>query len=214
MSSAQGAGSGALLKALHPGWSPAEIRSALASSSDNEGILKEDGDTPADPFDMGSGRLDLDKAGRVGLVMDETHANFVAANPDTGGDPKTLNLPAMVDQNCVETCSWTRTVRHVADAVATYAAEVVSPPGMGVTVDPPAFTLAPGATQVLEISVDVSGLPTGSWTFRIRGVRPAQPSVQFPPTAECSPASDSRRRALYGRLSNHQRRLFSGFFGY
>jgi hypothetical protein len=165
MSAAHAAGAGALLKALRPGWSPAEIRSALASAAHSEGIVKEDGETPATPFDMGSGRLDLDKAGRVGLVMDETYANFVAANPDTGGDPKTLNLPAMVNQNCAAACTWTRTVKHVADSVATYTALDVSPPGMTVAVDPATFTLAPGATQVIDVSVDVSGMPAGSWSF-------------------------------------------------
>jgi subtilisin family serine protease len=169
MSSPHGAGAGALLRALHPNWTPAEIRSALASTADTEGILKEDAETPADPFDMGSGRLNLDKAGRVGLVMDETHANFVAANPAIGGDPKTLNLPAMVNMACVETCSWTRTVKSVATVAATYTAVVDAPPGMAVTVDPPVFTLVPGtqngATQQVEITVDVSGLPEGDWAF-------------------------------------------------
>jgi subtilisin family serine protease len=168
-SSPHGAGAGALMTALHPNWTPAEIRSALASSADQDGILKEDAETPADPFDMGSGRLNLDKAGRVGLVLDETHANFVAANPATGGDPKTLNLPAMVNMECVGTCTWTRTLKSVATVAATYNAVVDAPPGMTVTVTPSTFTLVPGtlngATQEVAITVDVSGLPEGDWAF-------------------------------------------------
>jgi hypothetical protein len=157
------------MTALHPNWSPAEIRSALASSADVEGLFKDDGSTPADPFDIGSGRLNLDEAGRVGLVMDETHANFVDSDPAIGGDPKTLNLPAMVDLECFTTCSWTRTVRSVATVAATYTAVVDAPPGMSVTVTPDEFTLVPGglngATQTVEISVDVSGMPEGDWAF-------------------------------------------------
>jgi subtilisin family serine protease len=169
MATPHGAGSGALMVAQHPNWSPAAIRSALASTTHDEGLRKEDGVTPADPFDVGSGRLDLVQAGRVGLVMDETVANFEAANPDTGGDPKTLNLPSAVNMECVDVCSWTRTVRSVATMPATYTAVVDAPAGMTVTVDPPQFTLVPGtldgATQDLEITVDVSGLPASEWAF-------------------------------------------------
>jgi hypothetical protein len=169
LASPHGAGSGALMVALHPNWTPAEIRSALASSADRHTILKEDAETPADPFDMGSGRLNLDKAGRVGLVLDETYANFVAANPALGGDPKTLNIPGMVNMECVDTCTWTRTLKSVATVAATYTAVVAAPPGMSVTVTPSSFTLVPGtqngATQQVEITADVSGLPEGAWAF-------------------------------------------------
>ena len=49
------------------------------------------------PFDMGSGRLDLSVAGKASLVMDETIADFVAANPDLGGEPRDLNMPYLVN---------------------------------------------------------------------------------------------------------------------
>jgi subtilisin family serine protease len=169
MATPHGAGAGALLVAQHPNWSPAQIRSALAATADDAGLVKEDGQAPADPFDVGSGRLDLERAGRVGLVMDETAENFAAANPATGGDPKTLNLPAAVDLECVDVCSWTRTVTSVATVPATYTAVVDAPPGMTVTVDPPEFTLVPGtlggATQEVEVTADVAGLPAGEWAF-------------------------------------------------
>src|SRR5699024_8257017 len=150
-----GAGAAALLRALHADWSPAMIRSALASTADNDGLLKDDGTTPADPFDIGSGLLDLDAAGRVGLVMDESHADFVAADPATGGDPTTLNLPAFVDQNCLEVCSFTREVTNAADTGATYTAAVTAPEGVSLTVEPAEFTLAPGASQTLTVTADV-----------------------------------------------------------
>lgn len=163
MSSPHGAGSGALLRALHPEWSPAMIRSALASTADPEGMRKEDGVTPADAFDVGSGMLDLDAAGRVGLVMDETHANFVAANPATGGDPRTLNLPSVMDNACADVCTFERTVTSVADTAATYTVTASGEEGMQVGVEPASFTIAPGATQVLTVTVDVTGDTAGGW---------------------------------------------------
>ena len=165
MASPHGAGAGALLKGLHPQWSPAAIRSALASTADDQDLLKDDGETAADPFDVGSGLLDLDAAGRVGLVMDESTEDFIAADPDTGGDPRTLNLPAFVDQNCLEVCTFTREVTSVADTLATYTAEVAAPPGVGVTVEPATFTIEPGATRTITVTADASELVGGEHLF-------------------------------------------------
>ncbi len=158
MSSPHAAGAAALLMSLHPDWSPAEIRSALATTSVG-GLLKEDGATPADPFDVGSGRLALGGAGRVGLVLDETGANYAAANPALGGDPKTLNQPSMVDYQCAGSCSWTRTVRSVLPVSADYSVISSAPPGMSITITPDNFNIPAGGTQVLTIEADVSGLP-------------------------------------------------------
>ncbi|MCK0114180.1 S8 family serine peptidase [Ornithinimicrobium sp. F0845] len=165
MSSPHGAGAGALLRALHPDWSPAEIRSALASTAVAEGMLKDDGTTPADPYDVGSGLLDLDAAGRVGLVLDESVEDFQAADPDEGGDPKTLNLPAFVDQNCLGTCSWTREVTSVADVATTYSTSVSAPEGVTMTVEPASFTIEAGATQTITVTADMAGLTGGEALF-------------------------------------------------
>ena len=112
MSSPHNAGAGALMASLHPDWTPQEIKSALMMSSTTANTVKENGVTPTDPFDLGAGRIDLDAAKQAGLVMNETQANFLAADPDLGGDPSTLNLASMMDSVCVGTCSWTRTVTN------------------------------------------------------------------------------------------------------
>ena len=99
MSSPHLAGSAALVRAVHPTWLPPEVKSALMMTSFNGGF-KENGTTPWDPDDVGTGRVDLNKAAKAGLVMNETFANFLAANPATGGDPRTLNIPSVRDMNC------------------------------------------------------------------------------------------------------------------
>ncbi|HEY8473600.1 MAG TPA: S8 family serine peptidase, partial [Natronosporangium sp.] len=164
MSSPHAAGSGALLAALHPDWTPAQVRSALASTATTDGVVQPDGATPADFFNFGAGRLDLRQAARVGLTLDETEANYQAANPAIGGDPKTLNEPAFVDHSCA-VCSWQRTLTSVADASASYTAVVDAPDGMTVTVTPSEFTVAPGASVDIEVTVDASSLPVGEWAF-------------------------------------------------
>ncbi|MFO7680897.1 MAG: choice-of-anchor J domain-containing protein, partial [Chloroflexota bacterium] len=164
MSSPHGAGAAALMVALHPTWSPAEVKSAMATTAVG-GLFKENGVTPADPFDVGSGRLDLSLASTVGLVFNETGANYAAANPAIGGDPKTLNQPSVVNYNCTDECSWTRTVKSTLPTSASYTASFSGPAGMTATVTPSSFTINPGATQVFTITADVSALAPGGYAF-------------------------------------------------
>ncbi len=180
MSSPHTAGSGALFSALHPTWTPAEIKSALMMSADTT-VLKEDGSTPADPFDIGGGRVDLTKAAEVALVMDETHANFLAADPSLGGQPKTLNLPSLQDSNCVVECTWTRTVSSVAAGTTTWAVTSTTPGGTTLTAVPSAFSLAAGADQAIEFTANAGALPVGTWYFA---------EVQLTETAETGGSPD------------------------
>jgi len=163
MSSPHTAGSAALLKALHPTWSPAEIKSALMDTGKFTGIRKEDGVTPAIPFDMGTGRVDLTQAGNASLIMNETGANFAAANPSSGGNPKTLNLASLADPACATACTWTRTVK--ATRAGAWNATYVTPTGMTLAATPSSFTLTAGQTQALNITANVSGLPVNQYAF-------------------------------------------------
>ena len=161
MSSPHVAGAAALLKALHPGWSPAAIKSALMMTAQFEGLRKADRSTPADAFDHGAGRVDLGAAARAGLILDETTANFEAADPANGGDPKTLNLPGLQNNFCVASCAWTRTFKNVSGGSVSMT--INSPPWL--TAVPSSFTLADGETQAVTFTADVSGLPLNEWSF-------------------------------------------------
>ncbi len=81
MSSPHTAGAAALLKGLRPTWSVAEIKAALMSTGKVTGVVKEDGVTPADPFDMGGGRVQVDQAAQAGLLFDVPAGAFQAAQP-------------------------------------------------------------------------------------------------------------------------------------
>ncbi|GJM40800.1 MAG: hypothetical protein DHS20C20_10820 [Ardenticatenaceae bacterium] len=164
MSSPHVAGAGALMMALHPDWTPAEIQSALMTTAFTS-VLKEDGVTPADPFDMGSGRIDLSVAGLAGLVLNETEANYLAASPAAGGDPKELNLPSMANSDCANGCSWTRTVRSTLGSSVTWNATVESPAGVTLSVTPSSFVLAPGASQTITIDAIVTSDSNNEWVF-------------------------------------------------
>ena len=164
MAAPHNAGSAALLMSLHPDWSPAQIRSALMMTA-QDGLLVdrfviEGAIRTANSFDEGSGRLSLEDAGLVGLVMDETYDAFVAANPAIGGNPKALNLPSLYNSKCIDICSWTRTFSSVADAAATYSVDAPD----WITVTPASFTIPAGGTQEITIVADVVDTLT-TWQF-------------------------------------------------
>ncbi|REJ76847.1 MAG: hypothetical protein DWQ30_16260 [Acidobacteria bacterium] len=167
MSSPHTAGSGALIRALHPTWTPPEVKSALMLTAKTADVRKENGVTPADPYDRGNGRVDLTVAARAGFVLDETDGNFLAANPGAGGDPSTLNLASLRDNTCAGSCSWTRTVRNRQAASVEFAAPAPSSlgPGFWLQVSPTSFTLAPGATQVLEFTISVTEATAATTRF-------------------------------------------------
>lgn len=178
-------GAAALLTALHPSWSPAEIRSALMltavtgpNSQSPNGLTDQcasldsgnncvAGSSLPSPQVRGAGRIDLDAARRTGLVMDANVSDYNRADPDTGGDLTAINLPGVANNNCITTCSWTRTVTSAfTTATATYSVSVNGlSSGLQLTVSPTSFQLAPGATQVLTVSANSGGVPAATWAF-------------------------------------------------
>ncbi|MCA9960148.1 MAG: S8 family serine peptidase, partial [Anaerolineales bacterium] len=165
MSSPHNAGAVALMTAVHPDWSPQQIKSAMMSTAVNTGLYKEDGATPADPFDLGAGRVDLSMASQAALVLDETTANFTAANPVTGGDPTALNIPSMSNNECEGSCTWTRTVQSTAAYTTTWNATLSGAADIDWSVTPETFTLVPGATQTLTVTAEVGEAISGEWYF-------------------------------------------------
>jgi uncharacterized repeat protein (TIGR01451 family) len=164
MSSPHNAGAGALISAVRPDWSPYQVRSALMMTATRDSVLKEDGATPADPFDMGAGRLNLERAQEVGVTLDETPDNFLNANPGTGGDPKTLNLASMQDSVCVGECSWTRTITNVEAHTIHLDADTTGPAGLGLSVSPSNIKVKSGQSADITVTADTTLAP-GGWNF-------------------------------------------------
>ncbi|HQZ71748.1 MAG TPA: S8 family serine peptidase [Anaerolineae bacterium] len=69
------AGAAALLRQIHPSWSNAAIKSALMSTSRYQGIKNQDG-SPAQPLDMGAGRMDLAHAADPGVILAPPSLSF------------------------------------------------------------------------------------------------------------------------------------------
>lgn len=156
-------GAAVLLRAVRPEWTPMQVRSALNLTAKLDGLIRADGSL-VDAWDLGSGRVDLTRAALAGIVLDETDANFVAANPGAGGTLSTLNLASMATASCVTTCTFTRTLTSTQVLAEDYVLTIDGLPTGSATVAPDTFTLPAGGTQVITVTVDGTAMATG-WNF-------------------------------------------------
>ena len=183
MSSPHVAGVGALLVQAHRDWTPGMIRSALMTTASQD-VTKEDRVTPADPFDFGAGHIRPNPATDPGLTYDAGFDDYIGflcgvgelpaslcTTPAPGGfgvpviDPSDLNLPSIGIGSLGGIQTVTRTVRN-AGAAGTYAVSVAAPPGVAVTVDPTALTLAAGESASYTVTFTTTGSAAmDAWAF-------------------------------------------------
>jgi hypothetical protein len=162
MSSPHVAGAGILVAAAHPDWTPGQIRSALMTTSVTD-LVKEDGTTPADPFDMGAGRIDVGASINAPLTFDETAERFILL----GNDPVhavDLNLPSINAPVMPGRLVTTRTATNASGQRQKVRASAQAPPDSTITVSPKVADLAPGASQEFTITIE-SGAPIGAQQF-------------------------------------------------
>jgi len=162
MASPHTAGVALLVRSAHPTWTPAEVQSAMESTALTAPIFKEDWVTEADPFDYGAGRTYAEYAVKAGFVLGETEANYTDADPLSGGDPSTLNLTVLGQDQCLSSCSWTRELQSTMDEAVTWT---LSTTDGAISVDPISFTLPAGGTQVVTVTADVDGMTYDEWYF-------------------------------------------------
>ena len=149
MASPHVAGSAALVREAHPSWTPAEIKSALMSTSQYMDIYNADG-SPAQPLDIGAGRLDLTNVLDPGVFL----------------DPPSLSFGQMITGT---TSTISVTVTSAANATETYDLSTLYTGGgftstttlPGFTVNPTSITLDPGESETVAVtfaSADGMGL--------------------------------------------------------
>jgi len=156
MASPHVAGAGALLRQLHPDWTPGQIQSALMMTATTESTVKEDGVTPTTPYDVGSGRIDLTRAGKPGLTISETADNYLllAGNLSTANYPS-LYIPVLAGKAAVQ-----RTLKSVDSRTRAWKLHVEAPDDVNVSV-PHTVVLRSGREKTITIYVDASGVPLG-----------------------------------------------------
>uniref|UniRef100_A0ACD5TTS7 Uncharacterized protein n=1 Tax=Avena sativa TaxID=4498 RepID=A0ACD5TTS7_AVESA len=167
MSTPHLSGIAAVIKSLHPGWSPAEIRSALMTSSDtadHAGVaIKDEQYRRASFYAMGAGYVNPSRAVDPGLVYDLAPNDYIPYLCGLGiGDEGVheithrriecgkikaiteaeLNYPSMVVKLLSQPITVRRTVKNVGKAGSVYRAVVEMPKEVSVTVRPPVLRFA------------------------------------------------------------------------
>lgn len=159
------AGAAALLASLHADWTPAEIQSALQITATSSAEIVEDFSlATSDPFAVGSGLVNVAQAARAGFVLNETAANFTAADPSRGGVPEQLNLPSFVDSGIGSSASWTRTFTSTQATTVTWTPSFVSDHGLTLSLDQSELVLNGGATATFTLTAQVVA-NSNDWLF-------------------------------------------------
>ncbi|CAA6663799.1 unnamed protein product [Spirodela intermedia] len=159
------AGVAALLKAVHPQWSPAAIRSAMMTTADPlDNTLEPIKDLaekskPATPLAMGSGQINPTRAMDPGLVYDAGPADYVnllcamnhteeqiftitrSRGVNCSDSSPDLNYPSFIAffkhaETTNSVRKFKRTVTNVADGGWTYRSRVTSVKGFAIRVSP------------------------------------------------------------------------------
>lgn len=182
MSSPHMAGAAVLMRALNPTWSATQIKSALNLSSNNFGAVNQDG-SPVRLWDYGSGRVNLSSSAKVGLIMDETPANFLAANPATGGDISSLNLASIAKYNFNGDGVFTRTFRRARSGAQTYTLSVSGFPAGSVEFSPASFSINSSGSAVVTVTAHSPLLTGAQWNLGELILTPAggdEPTLHLP----------------------------------
>ena len=162
MSSPHVAGAAVLLRKVHPNWTPGQVKSALMTTAIQD-VVKEDLTTPADPFDFGSGRIDVGAANAIPLTFDETAANFFAL----GDDPVQavhLNIPSVNAPIMPGRIVTNRKVTNASNQRQRYTISSEAPDDSTITVTPRRLNLRPGDSATLTIVIE-SDAPLGEQQF-------------------------------------------------
>lgn len=160
MSSPHVAGLGALLIQAHPDWSPMMVKSALMTSA---GDVAGQMSTLLRILEQGAGLVAPNRAVDPGLVFDHGFNDWLgflcgtgqlqaSYCPALGIDPSDLNLASIGIAQLAGVQTLTRTVTNVSSSASSYSFSTSGLAGLDVSVSPSSFTIAPGASQELEIT--------------------------------------------------------------
>lgn len=206
MSAPHTAGAAALVKAAHPTWGPGQIKSALMTTALTDGVFKEDGATPADAFDYGSGRIQPASAAQATATISASGADFVALQAELWN----ANYPSLYVPNMPGIITVDRTFANELGKKDKVTISVDSPSDLDVEVGQikPSGKFNPKSTfklgtgdKTVSIRVDASDVPLGQTRMATIHFDPKKgPPLHFPVTIvrgqapvaidkECSPAS-------------------------
>jgi len=148
MSAPHVTGAAALLKQLHPTWTPAQIKSALMTTAKFDGLYTDYGQTtPALVMDRGSGRIDLSQAG-TSLTFDKPSHSFKQMAAGTT-DSVTIQATNVTTPSVPVT--YTLTISETGDITTTA--------NFTASVSPTSLSIPAGATASFTLTMEI---PSGA----------------------------------------------------
>ncbi|MBP1694185.1 MAG: peptidase and subtilisin kexin sedolisin, partial [Chloroflexi bacterium] len=163
MSSPHVAGLAALLKDLHPNWTPMMIKSALMTTAYD--VLDGPNTHPLVIFRQGAGHVKPNSAADPGLVFNsgwndwlgflcgtQLPSSYCAARSIPVLDPSDFNAPSIAIGDLAGSQTVTRKVTNVGTGTATYTASYTGMTGFTVIVNPASLTLNPGQTASFDVT--------------------------------------------------------------
>ena len=143
-------------------------------------VTKEDLVTPADPFDFGAGRVDLNNAGDAPIVFDESAMQMLAlgSNPVTALD---VNLPSINAPTMPGTVTVVRTTTNVSGQDYNFDVTTEAPAGATIKVSPKQGRIRAGESRTFEVTI-TSNAPSAQYFGKITIVsrNSSQPDVHLP----------------------------------
>jgi subtilisin family serine protease len=209
MSTPHVAGLAALLKNLHPDWSPMMIKSALMTSGYD--VLDGPNTNPLVIFRQGAGHVKPNSAADPGLVYNAGFNDWLAflCGTTTGVtaatcsaltglgyslDPSNLNVASIAIGDMAGVQTVKRKVTNVGDK-ATYTASFTGMTGISVVVNPPSLTLDKGETKSFTVTFTRTTATLNSYTAGQLTWTDGTHNVRIPmvvrPVALAAPASVS-----------------------
>ncbi|CAI9087886.1 OLC1v1022075C1 [Oldenlandia corymbosa var. corymbosa] len=186
-------GAAVLLKAIHPDWSSAAIRSAImttAALTNNKGHpITDASGNEADPFQFGAGHFRPTKAADPGLIYDASYEDYAlyVCNfnnskkvvphfhcPKKPPSPGNLNYPSVAVPKLKGTVVIKRTVTNVGSSTSNsiYFATAKPPVGISVKISPPILIFKHlgekksfTITFRAEPELEVGKIPKGEYLF-------------------------------------------------
>jgi hypothetical protein len=135
-------GAAALLRQIHPDWSNAYIKSALMSTAKYTEIYLDDARTiPAQPLDIGAGRLDLSHAADPGVILSPPSLSFGLMEQ---GSTKSIAVTLTSVSSVAET--------YKVSTLFTGDGFAATKPLPGFSVSPASVTLRPGEHKTVTVT--------------------------------------------------------------
>ncbi len=152
------AGSAAVLKQLHPDWSPAQVKSALVNTAHRPVKSQTSGAALLNPMDRGGGRIDLAAA----ISITATIETRPSSQPSDVSQPS-VSFGEIPSSGIVR--SFDITMASVSSGTVTYTIAVVAgKAGPSITPSVTMVTLASGGTAVFSVTLTTSpSLPDGDY---------------------------------------------------